>query len=224
MRFVHVTLQAPSARLPALMEFYGDRLGLRGDAFRVAVGETALELAGGIGEPFYHFAFLVPGNRFAAALEWARERVELLPYPASGEVVFDFDNWDALACYFHDPAGNIVELIAHRGVEETVADGEFGSAELVGLSELGLVGDPAAMAALLSEQLGITLWDGTTREDSALAFVGEKARTLILVPPGRGWLPTGRRAEPHAVAAAMSGAPRTEVRLEDGRYRLSGVD
>jgi len=29
--------------------------------------------------------------------------------------------WDAQACYFHDPAGNIVEFIAHRGLAE-VAD------------------------------------------------------------------------------------------------------
>lgn len=27
--------------------------------------------------------------------------------------LFDFNNWDALACYCLDPAGNILELIAH---------------------------------------------------------------------------------------------------------------
>ena len=38
--------------------------------------------------------------------------------PETGELVFDFTNWDARAFYFHDPAGSIVELIAHRGIGE----------------------------------------------------------------------------------------------------------
>ena len=52
-------------------------------------------------------------------------------------------------------------------------------------------------------------------------FVGEKARTLILAPPGRGWLPTGRPAEPHPVEARLSGSPKGEAGLEGGRYRIS---
>ena len=55
--------------------------------------------------PYYHFALLVPGDRFDAALAWARDRVELLPDRETGEVVFDFANWDAMAIYFHDPGG-----------------------------------------------------------------------------------------------------------------------
>src|SRR5204862_277014 len=78
------------------------------------------------------------------------------------------------------------------------APGEFRADEMVGLSELGLVGDPPAMAARLAE-VGLDVWDGTVDEPGALAFVGARARTLILAPPGRGWLPTGRPAEPHPV-------------------------
>jgi catechol 2,3-dioxygenase-like lactoylglutathione lyase family enzyme len=171
------------------------------------------------GGPFYHFAFLVPGNRFEAALAWAGGRAELLPDPETGDVVFDFSNWGARACYFHDAAGNIVELIAHRGVEETSASGAFRWSELVGLSELGLVGDPAPMAAALS-QLGLELWDGTLEEQGRLAFVGAKARTLILAPPGRGWLPTGRPSELHGVEAVIAGPPEGAVDLENGLYRI----
>ena len=64
-------------------------------------------------------------------------------------------------------------------------------------AELGLVGEPLLLAAGLAEY-GLELWDGSL-EPGRLAFVGEKGRTLILVPPGRGWLPTGRPAEPHPV-------------------------
>jgi catechol 2,3-dioxygenase-like lactoylglutathione lyase family enzyme len=221
-RFARVTLAAPAGRLQAVVDFYGERLGLRRDGASLAVGETSLEFVSGAGEPFYHFALLVPGNRFEAALEWARARTELLPWPDSDEVVFDFDNWSAKACYFHDPAGNIVELVAHRGIGENGARGEFRADELVGLSELGLVGDQRAMAATLGDELGLAVWDGTLDEPGALAFVGEKGRTLILAPPGRGWLPTGRPAERHEVEAVLADAAQGDAALEDGRYRIRG--
>jgi D-alanyl-D-alanine carboxypeptidase len=213
--FRHVRLQAPARSLESLTEFYSDRLRLPS-----AIGETTLDFAPGEGAPFYHFALLVPGDRFEAALAWARERVDLLPDPDTGEVVFDFSNWDAKACYFHDPASNIVELIAHRGVGETGAESEFAGQELLGLSELGLVGNTAAMAGTLRVALELELWDGSL-EEGRLAFLGERARTLILGPTGRGWLPTARPAERHRVDAVLSGRPARAVELEGGLYRIS---
>ena len=221
MRFAHVRLAAARATIPALVEFYGGRLELECTASTVAVGETRLELAASDDDPFYHFALLVPGNRFAAALEWARARTTLLPARDSGEVVFDFDFWDAQACYFHDPAGNIVELVSHRGIAESDAVGAFRGAELAGVSELGLVGDQRVMAGALAADLALELWDGTLDDPRGLAFVGEKARTLILAPPGRGWLPTGRPAERHEVEARLAGGPPGEALVEEGRYRIS---
>ena len=214
-KVLHVRLEAPAERLPALASFYSRRLGLDAAPVRgrlsLAVGETAIEFVAGDGKPFYHFALLVPGDRFEEALAWVGARAELLPDPHSGEFVFDFENWDAHACYFHDPAGNVVELIAHRGVDESGAHGEFRPTELVG--------DPRAMAGVLARRLGFALWDGSVDEPGRLAFVGERARTLILAPPGRGWLPTGRPAEPHGVKALLAGRLEGEVELEE-RYRL----
>ena len=209
-------LHAPGQSLGALAEFYANLLGLPD----LTVGETTLEFAAGEDEPFHHFALLAPGDRFPEVLAWARERVELLPDSDSGEVVFDFSNWDAQACYFHDPAGNIVELIAHRGIGEAETEGPFEGRELLGVSELGLVGDTAGMARLLRHELGLELWDGSLEEGS-LAFLGERARTLILGPPGRGWLPTGRPAELHPVEAELSGLTPGSVELEGGLYRIS---
>jgi hypothetical protein len=178
MRFVEVTLAAPAGLLPELERFYDGM-----------TGETTLRFRAGDGEPFYHFALLVPGDRFDAAHAWAEERFELV----GG--VFEFDNWDASAVYFLDPAGSIVELIAHRGLEENGREGEFATEEIVGFSELGVVGNRA-------ENLRISrlpLWSGTIDDPQRLAFVGEKGRTLILAEEGRGWLPTGRPAEIHPV-------------------------
>jgi D-alanyl-D-alanine carboxypeptidase len=188
MRFAEVTLAAPLD----LRDLYGGELGLPLDGEAIVVGETRLRFEVEEGDAFYHFALLVPGDRFDAALAWGRERVELL-----GDV-FEFENWDAEAVYFHDPAGNIVELIAHHGLEENGRSGGFTAAELLGFSELGIVGDKAQQLRRL-ESRGLSLWDGTMDEPDRLAFVGEKGRTVILAPPGRGWLPTGRQAEPHPV-------------------------
>jgi catechol 2,3-dioxygenase-like lactoylglutathione lyase family enzyme len=188
MRFTEMALAGP----PGLSTFYRDVLGLPIDANALRIGETLLRFGPGDGEPFYHFALLVPGDRFDAALAWARERVELL-----GDV-FDFEAWDARAVYFHDPAGSIVELIAHRGLEENGRTGDFAAEELVGFSELGIVGNQALELRKL-ESRGLSLWDGTIEEPNRLACVGERGRTLILAPPGRGWMPTDRPAEPHPV-------------------------
>jgi hypothetical protein len=136
--------------------------------------------------------------------------------------VFDFSFWDAQACYFHDPAGNIVELIAHRGVGEAGAQGGFEPAELLGVSELGLVGDPPALAAGLAG-LGIEVWSGSVAEPGSLGFAGERARTLILAPSGRGWLPTGRPAEAHPAELALAGVTPGSVELERSHYRIGSA-
>ena len=188
MRLAEVTLAGP----PELATFYRDVLDLPLEDDAIRIGETLLRFEPTDNGAFYHFALLVPGDRFEAAHAWARERVEIL-----GEV-FDAEAWDAQAVYFHDPAGNIVELIAHHGLEENGRTGDFAANELVGFSELGLVGDQAAQLRMLQSR-GLSLWDGTIEGVDQLAFVGEKGRTLILAPAGRGWMPTGRPAERHPV-------------------------
>jgi catechol-2,3-dioxygenase len=146
--FIRVRLLAAESELDALENFYASRLGLQqlGDV-RFRIGESELEFVGSRSNAFYHFALLVPGDRFDAALALAEARVPLLPNADTGETVFDFSNWDAPACYFEDPAGNIVELIAHRDIGTSGARGPFEAGELLGSSELGLVGDPKTIAA-----------------------------------------------------------------------------
>ena len=217
---LHVGLRASAALLPELAAFYGERLGLpvvRPDATSVGieVGESKLELRSGSGTPFYHVAILAPGDRFEAALVWCRERVELLPDRETGEPVFEFTNWGAQALYFHDPAGSIVELIAHGGVGEAGATGPFAPGELLGLSEVGIVCDPPSLAARLERELELEVWDGSVQGVGRLAFVGEKARTLILCRAGRPWLPTGRPAEAHPVEVVLFGPPEGAVLLEE---------
>jgi hypothetical protein len=76
------------------------------------------------------------------------------------------------------------------------------------------------MARQLGTELGLELWDGTLDEPGRLAFVGEAARTLILSPAARPWLPTGREAEAHSIDVLLSGSPEREVSMEGSRYRV----
>jgi hypothetical protein len=195
-RFREVRLGAPAHLLSELDDFYA----------RFDTGETTLEFTAAEGEPFYHFALLAPPSRFDDLLE-------ATPSPLRGKddaVVFDFDFWDAKAFYFHDPAGNIVEIAAHEGIDEH------------GLSELGLVGDPNELAPALLE-LGLELWDGTLDVPGRLAFIGERGRTFILAREGRGWLPTGRPAEPHPVEAVISGPTAGRAELANGLYVIESA-
>ena len=229
LRIARAELAVAAARLEAVAGFYEQALGFaverRDGRVVIPVGGDVLELvATGDGtDPFHHFALLVPGDRFDAARAWLGERAETLARD-DGETVFAFDFWDARAVYFHDPAGNIVELIAHAGTAEgSGAAGDFSAAELAGLSEVGIVvDDTAAAVAALERDVGLELWSGSAAQ---LAFVGAKAHTLILAPPGRGWLPTGRPAEAHAATVTVSGGSAGAVVLAaspERRVRRSG--
>jgi hypothetical protein len=168
-----------------------------------AVGPARLRFNDAVDDsaPFYHVAFLAAGDRFAEAKRWLSGAGPLLS-GSDGQTTFDFDFWDAKASYALDPAGNIVEIIAHRGVAESGASGAFDPDELGGLSEVGLVTVRFPQVVEALQQAGLPLWSGTTKADG-LAFCGAKAHTLIVCSPGRGWLPTGRPAEVHPVQARI---------------------
>ena len=213
MRILEVRFLAPRAATDETLRFYREVLGLPSSSEGFRIGHTSLRLepAAG-GTPFYHFALRVPRNRFQAARDWIAERTPVLDEAR-------FDNWDADACYFADPAGNIVELITHGTLPEEGPDGPFTAAELLGVCELGLVGPETPPMASALEDLGIELSDGSL-EPGALAFMGSREGFLILCPEGRGWMPTGRPAEPHAVEATVTGNRAAEAVLPGTEHRI----
>jgi catechol 2,3-dioxygenase-like lactoylglutathione lyase family enzyme len=216
MRILEVRLLVAEAVAKATERFYRDVLGLPAADAGFRVGHTNVELAPvAEAEPFYHFALRVPRNRFAAAREWLFDRT-----PVLGEA--RFDTWDAEACYFEDPAGNIAELIAHRGLPEEGPEGVFAGTELLGVCELGVVGPETRGMAATLEEIGLELWDGSL-EPGRLAFMGTRAGVLILCPEGRGWMPTDRPAEPHPVEATLASHRVAEAVLPRTRHRIRTV-
>jgi len=223
------TLAVAAGRLAELERFYRGELGISGrpdsEELRLDIGPAHLTfVAASGGEPFYHFALLVPGNRFEAARDWLAAGTTLLAHAETGVTTFDFDFWHASACYAHDPAGNILELIAHRGLEDSIEAGDFRAAELRGISEVGIVTDDLLTALARLQERGIELWYGEVGRHEGLGFVGRKAHTLILTPTGRPWLPTGRPAESHPVDVALSRPGQTDIvaRLRGGSVEVEG--
>jgi hypothetical protein len=230
MDFLDVRLALQVDAAAEMREFYLDYLGFDDtdtanakDLLRVRIGKTLLRFTTAPldSKPFYHFALLAPGNRFEAALTWLAERSELLTDPDSGTNIFDFDNWGALACYCLDPVGNIVEIIAHRGLGESGCGGSFHAGEFLGLSELGLVVPSKTDAASqLTKEIDLQVWDGELDDPERLVFLGERGRTLILSPPDRGWLPTGRPAELHAVEVVVTGSRPRVAYISGTKHRV----
>jgi hypothetical protein len=222
MQIVQVHLQTAASTCRELARFYGDGLGLDATgphAYRIGTTVLGFEPVEN-GRPFYHFALRAPRNRFAEARDWLADSAELLP-GGGGGTTFAFTSWDAEACYALDPGDNVVELIAHHKLaDDSSLDGSFAARELLGVCELGLVVPDPRVAAQTLEPLGIELWDGTLDEPGQLAFMGGRDGVLILSPPRRGWMPTGRPAELHPVQVAAKGSRRAEVALPDTPHRV----
>lgn len=219
-RIRRVELLSARTGAVALKRFYLETLGFpaatsAGSGFGVAVGSDELWFAEapGSSEPFYHFAFLLPGDRFAEGRDWLRSATPLLARAGSDETTLAFPDWNAHACYVLDPAGNILELIAHHGHAENAATGPFSASEVVGISEIGLVAGRLPDAATALAAAGLRLWAGDVHGPEALGFVGAQTYTLILSARGRGWLPTGRAAESHPVTATLDTTTGATVRV-----------
>src|SRR5262249_38224196 len=136
-------LPVASEEIEAMRAFYA-RWGALGDwsgGVSLPAGSGEIAFVPAPGRPFHHFALLVPGDRFEAARSWVTAQAPLLADPDSGETTFDFDDWDAFACYVADPAGNIVELIAHAELGRAGRSGPFDPGEFCAISEMGLVVD-----------------------------------------------------------------------------------
>ena len=101
--------------LPAQLHFYTEVLGLtlshpaEPEQFTVQTGRSQLTFAqakeGENGR--YHFAFNIPPTQFAEARQWLTGRVPLI-HDEQGADEFHFRSWNAHACYFFDPVGQVV--------------------------------------------------------------------------------------------------------------------
>ena len=131
--------------LSALYSFYSKVLELHviysgGKSISIVAGQSNLIFteADDESDPFYHFAFNIPSNKFEGAIQWIKNKTELLWLEDYKSYVADFVNWNAKSVYFLDPAGNILELIARFDLND-ISDEPFSSKQFRNISEIGLV-------------------------------------------------------------------------------------
>jgi catechol 2,3-dioxygenase-like lactoylglutathione lyase family enzyme len=193
-----LSLRASNA--PAVVAFYRDILELpclaHGDSYGVfRAGSTQLMFEQAAhGQPFYHFAFDIPRNQLQPASAWLAQRVDLLE--RDGETEIFFEDWNATSVYFHDPAGNIVELIARHNLPND-SDRAFSPGDLLSVSEIGW---PVEDTSHLKTDFQLPFW----RDYGPFKAAGSETGLILLVPIGRGWLPTGRPAEAHPCTVVVA--------------------
>ena len=187
-----LTLQ--TNKLETMKEFYTQHLGFSicgesPNGFQIQVGTSILEFTNEnvAGEPYYHFAFNIPANQFQEAKEWLKGKTTLLL--EDGEDEADFSFWPAHACYFEDPAGNIVELIA-RYNENPNSESPFSVNSILNISEIGLIVKDAPMVGEQLKEINIFDSDNDPITNSSLSFMQENNNGvfIILTSIGRRWL------------------------------------
>jgi hypothetical protein len=184
--------------LSALYNFYKDVLEL--DTFytskksiAISAGKSKLifEETDADANPFYHFAFNIPSNKFEEAFEWMKQKVELLWLDDYKGYIADFVNWHSKSFYFPDPAGNILELIARfdlNDIEETA----FSSAHIRNVSEIGLVFPVKSFDSdvnKLLENYPISYFAKQPPMPHFRAVGGDEA-LFVIVPENRIWFST----------------------------------
>jgi catechol-2,3-dioxygenase len=140
--------------------FYIDTLGFplirEGEnSFRFAVGSSELEFTSNDvdGNPYYHFAFNIPPNKFNEAKTWAKKRVSLNMEDGEDEIYFP--HLPAHALYFDDPSGNVVEFIARYSVSGHSTE-PFSIKSVLNVSEIGLTVDDVFCAGKSLSDIGVT--------------------------------------------------------------------
>ena len=209
-----------------LKEFYTQTLGLAlikedESSFAVSCGDSVLvfTLTNDIKDPFYHFAFNIPENKFKEAKDWIRRKTELIKL--NGEDEFDFRSWNAHSVYFYDPSGNIIELIARHNLRNA-SDEEFSGRSILSVSETGLpVDDVDKFFSEVNKEFNIPEFSG---DRSAFCAAGDDSGLFIIVSKGRKWFPDCDDAEIFPLSIIISGDTEKEIEFENLKYKIISSD
>lgn len=173
--------------LPAMRHFYLIDLEFRlaqstKDSFTIQVGNSSLTFLQSDEPATYHFAFNIPGNQVQLAKKWLDGRAPLNLENGKSEIYYE--NFDADAIYFDDPAGNVVEYIGRRN-QKTYND--FTTPSVLDISEISITTTFVKDSAKKLDVFGIHSRNNNLIEPESLNFLGEEDTYIILVPPNRRW-------------------------------------
>lgn len=225
-----------SVKLEELHHFYGVTLGMRvseinpvEEAFTLQAGSTkmifkhwntASQVEGKGRVPFYHFAWMIPTNQFQEAKQWAASRVRLSTDGERDET--HSNNWDSHSLYFEDPAGNIVELIAHHR-ENNEQERAFSVADILKVCEIGLVSEDVPATVHELEKAGLSRWG---EGSDTFSPVGDRNGLFIVVRKERVWFFSNQKAQIFPLEATIHQVGKLQFEGDDrdsSGYSATGV-
>ena len=174
-------LEIYTSKLDEQITCYQEVLGFEmiensGSSVLFKVGNSTLKLSCRKKCMPYHFAINIPSNKEKQALEWLKERVEILTYEGLETQYFDF--WNAYAIYFYDADKNIVEFIARKKLQHNTTT-KFDKDSLLGISEIGIPTSSIAKEyQILKSITGIGIYSGSIERFCA---VGDETGLFILI-------------------------------------------
>jgi hypothetical protein len=195
-------LKLQSTNIYALFSFYKELLNMdviqSDNVICITAGETKLifEQTNTKENPFYHFAFNIPSNRFEEAFDWTKKRAVLLWLDDYNSYIADFVNWHAKSFYFKDPAGNILEMIARFDLNDK-SDEPFSSKQIKNVSEMGIVFPADTFDEQVDALLKQYSLDYFEKQPPMPQFraIGNDEGLFILVPENRAWFATDNESK-----------------------------
>lgn len=138
----------------------------------------------------YHVAFTISSNKIEQALEWLKNRVDILKN--KDEEIVDFPAWNAESIYFYDPDKNIIEFIARKNLNFS-NPGNFTSKDIIEISEIGLATDN--FDEKLHELTSIPNLKKFFGGDSVFCAIGSERGLFILIDKKeKNWFPANDKA------------------------------
>jgi catechol 2,3-dioxygenase-like lactoylglutathione lyase family enzyme len=207
-------IQIQTNNIPKTTAFYKDILELpiidkTSQSVTIKAGNSILKF---IENPdfnsIYHFAFNIPENKLEEAIEWCKNKTDLLIIEDQ-RIIANFETWNANAVYFYDNNGNLLEFIARHDLDNLQIKG-FSSKSILNISEIGIVDEnPLELGEQLIEDYDLAFFTKNFNSDN-FAAIGDDEGLLIIVKPYRNWYPT----------QTPSKSNKTEIRLENNGTKI----
>ena len=192
MKINHIKIETPN--LEDTIAFYKEKLDLEvievtNETATIQVGESLLTfIQNKNNQPVYHLAFNIPANQLKEAINWSKNRLDLI-HKENDLVVSNFETWKANSVYFFDNNGNLLEFITRKDLKNET-EKPFNSQQILNISEIGIVTEkPDELGKALIEKYQLELFD---KNDNSEVFtaIGDDEGLLIIVKENRNWFPT----------------------------------
>jgi catechol-2,3-dioxygenase len=143
-------------------------------------------------KPVYNLAFNIPSNKIHEAAEFIGKRTDLIP--SEGKSIVDFIAWNAMAFYFYDNNGNILEIIARADLHND-SNAPFSPSQLLSISEVAIVTDSVSQTSgFIKAATDVGPYEKQPVHEN-FAALGDANGLFILSAKKRHWFPTENEAK-----------------------------